>query len=130
MSVSTKFSNINFLTKTQYDEITTPSTNELWAIETPVVIESYIGAGHGYLLYSNHTLIQWGKEYVNASPSTITFSTNLLKNFSTADYSITFGSGYINLEPVISVQQTTAFSVTLTNADIGGILHWTAIGEG
>ena len=59
--VITEFTNINFLTKAQYSEISNPSMSELWAIETPNIVETNEDGEDGYIIWSNGYCEQWGR---------------------------------------------------------------------
>ncbi len=75
--------NINFLTKSQYDNITNPSLSNLFAVETPAVItQCYSSGTEGYILFSNGLCIQYGKHARITQEDTIT----LYKEYSNLDY--------------------------------------------
>jgi hypothetical protein len=52
--------NVTLLSKEQYDGISDPSKNELWAVETPVVVENYQNGTSWYRVYSDGWVEQGG----------------------------------------------------------------------
>lgn len=53
--------NVNLLTKSQYDTLSQVPTDELWAVEIPVVVETYDdGNGNWYRLWSDAWVEQGG----------------------------------------------------------------------
>lgn len=103
-----KFTNINFLSKEQYDEITNPAIDELWAVETPAVIETMNNGTSGYLAFSNGLIIQWGKQFAQAT----SFTVNLLKNYQFTDYNIQCtDTGSVRVSFAASPLSTSQFTV-------------------
>lgn len=79
------FSNINFLSQSQYDSIETPLATDLYAVKIPaVIIECFCEGTEGYIVYSNKLCIQWGKYTRTSTNDTIT----LFKEYSNTDYNI------------------------------------------
>lgn len=108
--------NINFLTKTQYEGIANPSDDELWAIETPAVIEEVTNGTDGYRLWSNGYCEQWGRTAaVNANASSVV---NLLKTFSNLNYWVSITPNAVQTnggQGIISVTNLTTTDFTVCN---------------
>lgn len=58
--------NINLLTKEQYDGISNLASDELYAVETPTIVETYSdAAGNWYRIWSDGWVEQGGDVYVS-----------------------------------------------------------------
>ena len=78
--------NINFMTKTQFDSLESTSMDELYAVKSEVVVETYSDEdGNWYRLYSDGWIEQGGQiETSNKVASTLTF----LKPMADTNYTI------------------------------------------
>lgn len=80
MTTTTSFKNVNLLNKAQFDAISSPAADELWAVETPVVVETYRNGTSWYRIYSDGWIEQGGKIVINsASVSGGTYNHTTLK---------------------------------------------------
>lgn len=81
--------NINFMSKTQFDELSTLKDNELYAVNTPAVIDSYSDdSGNWYRVYSDGWVEQGGILQQNGQ-----LTVNLLKPMKDIKYGIFLSSG-------------------------------------
>ena len=126
-----KLKNVNLLTKELFDDIENPATNELYAVETPTVVETYDdGAGNWYRIWSDGWIEQggtFGAAFSSYTEKTIT----LLKPFSDKYYHISaIGSHTSALGdcPTVKTKTTTQFSVIVYNSQ--GFASWQACGQG
>lgn len=124
--------NFNILTKEKYDEISDLALNELYAVETPAVVETYSDDdGNWYRVYSDGWVEQGGLYKGNNNQSgTLT----LLKPYSDLNYIINLqsnrnGAAAINA-PVIygKTTSTITFQNWVTDGVNGGM--WQACGQG
>lgn len=82
-NTTTNLTNINLLTKAQYDTIQSPATDELWAVQCSVVVETYDdGNGNWYRLYSDG----WVEQSIRVQLTTTLTEYNLLKPFINVNY--------------------------------------------
>lgn len=97
-NTTTNLTNINLLTKAQYDAIQSPATDELWAVEIPVVVETYDdGNGNWYRLWSDGWVEQGGVLSSSLWSSVNSFITlTFLKPFMNTTYTFlkTISSNY------------------------------------
>lgn len=88
-NTTTNLTNINLLTKAQYDAIQSPATDELWAVQCSVVVETYDdGNGNWYRLYSDGWVDQGGVANVGSGQATWNKTINLLLPFSDTNYNV------------------------------------------
>ena len=132
----TGLTNVNLLTKAQYDALENPATDELWAVQCSVVVESYYdGNGNWYRLYSDGWLEQGGI-FIPTNPSTgnKTLTISFLKNFANNN-ALVFVSEYGTLDAntrypsEIRSINTSDFIYYLNRLNITKIL-WYACGQG
>ena len=114
--------NVNLLTKSQYDAIQSPATDELWAVEIPVVVETYDdGNGNWYRLWSDGWVEQGGD-----LPNTGNTTVNLMIPMRDTNYSIDVqwnGGKSGNFYPSdFQIQNITTTSF-YTNARTHGSVH-------
>ena len=82
-NTTTNLTNINLLTKAQYDAIQSPATDELWAVQCSVVVESYNdGNGNWYRIWSDG----WIEQCQRIQLTTTLTEYNLLKPFNSNFY--------------------------------------------
>lgn len=126
-----RLKNINLLTKSQYDAISDPSIEELYAVEIPTVVETYSDDnGNWYRIYSDGWVEQGGTFGGAFSPYTEKAIT-LLKPFDNVYYNITaIGSHTAALGdcPAVKTKTNTGFSVIVYNSQ--GFASWYACGQG
>ena len=83
VNTTTNLTNINLLTKAQYDAIQSPATDELWAVQCSVVVESYDdGNGNWYRIYSDGFI----EQSMRVQLTTTLTEYNLLKPFKNVNY--------------------------------------------
>lgn len=122
--------NINLLTMAQYNSITNPSANNLYAVETPAVItQCYSSGTEGYILFSNGLCIQYGKHARVTQEDTIT----LYKGYSTLDYIIqaTFYNTGLNADgrPLLTYETNKTVNSFVFNSYTGYTgCYWMTIG--
>lgn len=124
--------NVNLLTKETYDAIADPSSEELYAVETPIIVETYSdAAGNWYRIYSDGWIEQGGLYVGNNNQSgTLT----LLKPYSDLDYIINLqqnrNGGATTNSPTIygKTTSTITFQNWATDGVKGGM--WQACGQG
>lgn len=85
-NTTSSFKNVNLLSKVQYDGISDPSKNELWAVETPVVVESYVGGSNWYRVYSDGWVEQGGVIALNGPVSSTNKIITFLKPMKDTNY--------------------------------------------
>lgn len=132
VNTTDKLKNVNLLTKAQYDGISNLASDELYAVETPTIVETYSdAAGNWYRIYSDGWIEQGGLYVGNNNQSgTLT----LLKPYSDLDYIINLqqnrnGAATTNA-PVIygKTTSTITFQNWATDGTRGGM--WRACGQG
>mgnify|MGYP004637734929 CR=1 FL=1 len=129
----TNLKNINFMSKTQFDGLSTLEDNELYAVNTPAVVDSYSDdSGNWYRVYSDGWVEQGGLVTVGGGWET----KNLLKPFSNTMYYIDCymvaggsGTNYYFGDNKLSARTTTTFTVGTGQAE-GCTLAWFACGRG
>ena len=131
VNTTENLTNVNLLSKEQYDSVTSPSAEELWAVETPTVVETYAGGnGNWYRIYSDGWVEQggtFGRAFSSYTEKAIT----LLKPFDNVYYNITaIGSHTSALGecPTVKTKTNTRFSVIVYNSQ--GFASWYACGQG
>ena len=117
-----KFKNINLLTRAQYDTASKDLT-ELWAVETPQIIESYRNGISWYNVYSNGWCEQGGYGVENTVIS-------LFKPYSSTDYSIQLTPTYNSTHPWGVVDKTLSnFTFGIAGDTTGsGTCYWRTCG--
>lgn len=65
--MANRLTNINLISRKKYNELADPSKNELWAVETPVVVETYQNDTSWYRVWSDGWCEQGGKLVINSS---------------------------------------------------------------
>lgn len=130
-NTTAQLKNVNLLTKAQYDGVENTATNELYAVETPTVIETYSDDnGNWYRIYSDGWVEQggsFGAEYTSYTTKTI----NLLKPYDNNLYSISIQSSNTGdvCFPTISSKTTTQFTCNDTY-NYQGYATWQTCGQG
>lgn len=130
-NTTAQLKNVNLLTKAQYDGISDLALNELYAVETPTIVETYSDDnGNWYRIWSDGWVEQggtFGAAFSSYTEKTIT----LLKPFSDKYYHISaIGSHTSALGdcPTVKTKTTTQFSVIVYNSQ--GFASWQACGQG
>lgn len=130
-NTTAQLKNVNLLTKERYDGISDLASNELYAVETPSIVETFKdNNGNWYRVYSDGWIEQggnFGAAFSSYTEKTIT----LLKPFSDKYYNISaIGSHTSALGdcPTVKTKTTTQFSVIVYNSQ--GFASWQACGQG
>lgn len=116
MATTKSLKNINFMSKSKYDSIT-PSDDELYAVDTPAIVETYIGDSDWYFVYSNGWCVQGG---IASNSVTITLrkpyiDTNYGIIFSPRNGAVGGGSKYWGME--CSNITTAGFKAVISGGD-------------
>ena len=126
VNTTASLTNVNLLSKEQYDAIESPATDELWAVETPVVVETYKNGTSWYRVYSDGWCEQGG--YVSfVSGMTI----NLLKSFANTNYHVQLTLSKdvaINNPTIVKIAGKTSSAFIATYASTDAFLFWEAKG--
>lgn len=123
--------NVNILTKEKYDEILDLAINELYAVETPTVVETYSDDdGNWYRVYSDGWVEQGGKPVTQTSynEQTITF----LKPFDNLNYTFLVTQAHTSgLDESSYIKQKKLTSIIVSNVyNSNGLANWCAFGQG
>lgn len=62
-----RLTNVNLISREKYNELPDPSKNELWAVETPVVVETYQNGTSWYRIWSDGWVEQGGEIVINSA---------------------------------------------------------------
>lgn len=127
-NTTTNLTNINLLTKAQYDAIQSPATDELWAVQCSVVVESYNdGNGNWYRLYSDGWVEQGG-----ALPESANTTVSLMVAMRDTNYNIDVqwngGKSAVFYASDLNIQNITTTSF-YTNARTNGAVkaYWWSV---
>lgn len=90
VNTTDKLKNVNLMTKAQYDGISNLAFDELYAVETPTIVETYSdAAGNWYRIYSDGWIEQGGISNITLPNSgTSGNGVNLLKPFNDINYTV------------------------------------------
>ena len=91
--------NVNMLTKEQYEGVATPTTDELWAVETETYSDEF---GNWYRVYPDGWCEQGGVGAVG--------TINLLKPYKDTNYTVIIAP-FSSTHAYISATNTTAFTL-------------------
>jgi hypothetical protein len=119
--------NVNMLTKEQYDGVSVPATDELWAVETETYSDEF---GNWYRIYPDGWIEQGGKVAATAQGIVI----NLLKPYSNANYSV-MRTNESSSTTGSSARMEGVYSLTKTSFTVDGFsgvtsVIWEAKGQG
>lgn len=122
-----KLKNINFMSKERFDSLSEVSDDELYAVRSHVVVETYRDGTEWYRVYSDGWIEQGGI----ASATTSNVTINLLKPMKDANYSA-FGSygedgDLANGAFSFRGRTTTSFIIRRWSSDA---LYWQVKGQG
>lgn len=132
-----RLTNINLISRKKYNELPDPSKNELWAVETPVVVETYKNGKDWYRIYSDGWIEQGG--FVNNTTALKTVT--LLKPFLDTNYTVLVTSYHTTGDQTLYHHHVDSFTTTnfkaaaygerggATNTN-GSPLIWYACGYG
>lgn len=82
------FKNINFLSQLQYAGVTNPSFEQIWAVETPSIVDfAQDASGNGYAVFSNDFCIMWG-QVTRATTGGITVTLPREDGYNNANYRV------------------------------------------
>lgn len=130
-NTTVQLKNVNLLTKAQYDGIDNQATDELYAVETPTIVETYSDdKGNWYRIYSDGWVEQGGN-FGAASTSYQVKTITFLKPFKDTMYNVTptnakNSDGYA---PTISAKTSTSCSIrNVLNEN--ALACWQACGQG
>lgn len=124
--------NINFMSKTQFDELSTLKDNELYAVNTPAVIDSYSDdSGNWYRVYSDGWVEQGGDCTLNQN------NVNFHKPFANSNYNVQLTRTSNNYEfvPMVISKTTTYMTVVAHGVNNSTAVaqytgNWRACGQG
>lgn len=126
-----KLKNINFMSKERFDSLTEFSDNELYAVKSHVVVESYQNGTEWYRVYSDGWVEQGGQiQTANKVASTLTF----LKPMADTNYTVfvtqkdgaegDFSNGF-------NTKTYTTTSLVIMNRSGGScVTNWVLFGQG
>ena len=107
-----RLNNINLLNREQYNGIPEPSKNELWAVETPVVVETYRNGMNWYRVYSDGWIEQSGFVDNGTALKTVT----LLKPFIDTNYTVLVTSYHPTGDQTLYHHHVDSFTTTTFKA--------------
>lgn len=82
VNTTSSLKNVNLLSRAQYDAISNPAEDELWAVESPCIVETYQNGTSWYRVYSDGWCEQGGKIITAGSNTTV----QLLKEMDNTEY--------------------------------------------
>lgn len=118
-----KLKNINFMSKERFDSLAEVSDDELYAVRSQVVVDTYSDEdGNWYRVYSDGWVEQGGQNSISTSTTVTTF----LKPFADTNYSLSIinkSAGY----SFYTAKTTTSFTADTSSK---ATVDWFACGQG